>query len=981
MGIVYEAEQNEPRRRVALKVIRPGMMSGSLLRRFRHEAQMLGKLQHPGIAQIYEAGTADQGEGGQPYFAMELVSGRALLEYAEAHRLGTRQRLELMARICDAVHHAHLNGVIHRDLKPVNILVVDEGTEARRHEGTKGARGAPGFAQPKILDFGIARAIEADIQTLTVRTDVGQLLGTIAYMSPEQAAGDPAQLDIRSDVYALGVIAYELLSGRPPYNVHGKLMHEAVRVIREDEPSRLSAISRVFRGDVETVIAKALEKEKDRRYQSAAEFALDIRRYLSEQPIAARPASRLYQLRKFARRNKGIVTGVIVAFLALTVGTLVSIRQAVVARAAAVEAKKQAYHACLVAASSALRYHEVTDARRHLEDAPPEFRGWEWDHLGSRLDDSLLQLETRRTPMCMAVSPDGSIAAACASSGLISTWHVPDMTPIASYKLAGSVPQRRIAMMIFSADGRELRADAARGSTRLDAQTLQLIAHDDVPADARSDDGRLAAVIEDHETDRLVITELATGRELFGMDCRDAFNSVIRFAPDDKRVAICLRSQGGLTMHRTEDGEVLCRRPDLDGLSDLMFTADGSRAAVASMIGAAGVIDCQTGRDLVALNGHAASVNAIAFSPDESLIATASGDRTVRLWRAVDGSPIAIMHGNQTNVVDMHFAADGTRLMTASADGTIRWWDATITSDPFVLPAPGTIYGIAFSPDGSRLAAACLSGERPLRIWDVGSGKEILATGEGYLSAIAFNHDGTQIAVGRSGTALTSIFESTGSEITTLPGHWWRTTWVAFNRDGNQLLSLGNGGKLLVHDIATRKVLQGKRFPDETAGEGCRAAISPDGTLIAIVSGRDTHLLDLKTLNEIAVLQGHDGTIHALAFSPDGKRLVCGSTDHMLVVWDIARRQQIATLAGHSDEVFAVVFSPDGKRILSGGRDRVIRVWNADTYEELTQLHGHTSFIYCLAFSPDGRTLSSGGGDDTVRLWGVRAHREQLPVK
>ena len=301
MGTVFLAEQDKPTRLVALKIIRAGVASANLLRRFDHEAQVLGRLQHPGIAQIYEAGTADTGEGAQPYFVMEYVRGRSLMDYAQASHLGTRQRLDLLAKICDAVQHAHQKGIIHRDLKPANILVTEEG-------------------QPKILDFGVARATDADIQATTIQTDVGQLVGTIPYMSPEQAGGDVTELDTRSDVYALGVLGYELLAGRLPYDLSKKMIHEAVRVIREDDPTPLSSIDRVFRGDVETIIAKALQKERIQRYQNASDLGSDIRRYLSDQPIVARPASVGYQLRKFAKRNKALVAGVAAVFIVLSGG-------------------------------------------------------------------------------------------------------------------------------------------------------------------------------------------------------------------------------------------------------------------------------------------------------------------------------------------------------------------------------------------------------------------------------------------------------------------------------------------------------------------------------------------------------------------------------------------------------------------------------------------------------------------------------------
>ena len=307
MGVVYEAEQEHPRRTVALKLIKSGLTDPKIIRRFEHELLALGRLQHPGIAQIYEAGTAETGFGPQPYFAMEFIRGQPLLEYADAHQLNTRQRLSLIAKVCDAVHHAHQRGIIHRDLKPGNILVDETG-------------------QPKILDFGVARATDSDAR-MTHQTDLGQIVGTLAYMSPEQVLADPLELDTRSDVYALGVVLYQLLAGRLPYNVSTRLP-EAVRTIQEEEPTPLSTISGAYRGDIETIVGKALEKDKTRRYSSAAELAADIRRYLHDEPIMARPASTIYQLQKFARRHKALVLGIAAVFIVLIAGIIVSTREA-----------------------------------------------------------------------------------------------------------------------------------------------------------------------------------------------------------------------------------------------------------------------------------------------------------------------------------------------------------------------------------------------------------------------------------------------------------------------------------------------------------------------------------------------------------------------------------------------------------------------------------------------------------------------------
>jgi tetratricopeptide (TPR) repeat protein/tRNA A-37 threonylcarbamoyl transferase component Bud32 len=318
MGTVYEATQENPRRVVAVKVMKHGIASRSAMRRFEYEAQLLARLRHPGIAQIYEAGTHDDGSGPVPYFAMEYIpAARPITAFAQEKKLGTRARLELLAKVCDAVHHGHQKGIIHRDLKPGNILVDSAG-------------------EVKIIDFGVARGTDSDLAVTTLQTDIGQLIGTLQYMSPEQCAADPHDIDVRSDVYALGVVLYELLSGKLPYDVRGQggmgiLPVNAIRVIREQEPSRLSTTigwdgrpARHLRGDVETIVSKALEKDRERRYQSAVELAQDIRRYLAGEAIVARPPSIVYQLRIFARRHRALLLATAIVFTVLLGATVTS---------------------------------------------------------------------------------------------------------------------------------------------------------------------------------------------------------------------------------------------------------------------------------------------------------------------------------------------------------------------------------------------------------------------------------------------------------------------------------------------------------------------------------------------------------------------------------------------------------------------------------------------------------------------------------
>jgi serine/threonine protein kinase len=307
MGTVVLARQESPSRDVAIKIMNPGVVSRKALRRFEFEAQTLGRLQHHAIAQVYEAGTFNDGSGVRPYFAMEYVANaKELGDYVQDNQLDTTQRLKLFRSFCEGVEYGHRRGVIHRDLKPANILVDTEG-------------------HPKIIDFGVARSTESDSVSATLVTEAGQLIGTLQYMSPEQVELDPGELDTRSDVYALGVILYQLLVDKLPYDLTGTSLTRAGHLIKELPPDRLSEINANLKGDLETICLKALEKDRDQRYQSVNDLAEDIRRYLADEPIMARPPTRAEQFKRLVRKNKAAAVATCVVATALIAATTISI--------------------------------------------------------------------------------------------------------------------------------------------------------------------------------------------------------------------------------------------------------------------------------------------------------------------------------------------------------------------------------------------------------------------------------------------------------------------------------------------------------------------------------------------------------------------------------------------------------------------------------------------------------------------------------
>ncbi len=903
MGVVYEAWQREPRRRVAIKVIRPGMVTRGLLQRFRHEAQVLAQLEHPGIARIYETGTDDRGQGGQPFFAMELVRGRQLLDYAQAEGLGTRERLGLVAKVCDALHHAHQKGVIHRDLKPANIVIDESG-------------------QPKVLDFGVARASDADIQTVTLHTGVGQLVGTVPYMSPEQASGDPAKIDIRSDVYSIGVIAFELLTGRLPYQVQGKMIHEAVRVIREQEPSRLSSIDRSLRGDVETIVAKALAKEPDRRYQSAAELSADIRRFLADEPVVARPASSFYQIRKFARRNRALVGGIFATVIVSIAGAAVAGRYAVIAHrnAGTVALKEQAsrrqsYVANLAAAEAALRDGEYRSARRYLDDAPAEHRGWEWRHLASRLHQHIGEWATDgpvvQSPVLDAA---GLRLYAVLEGNRIGAWDTATGAFLGSAAPAVDEPRE------LTLDGPAGRYAAITGDGGLvigDLASGEIIERPSLPRPAEQ-------ILAWHPSgDPMAIT---IGRRTWVVQDGAARTLDVNwtrgaFLGDGDRFACGYRSA---TLHEAISGALLAERDLDDQVTVLKAARDSSSIVVGGIWRNVVRLDAGTLEVTRRYLGHLDRINDLALPTGGGLVST-STDGTLRVWDDAEG--------RATAVYDAHSAAaycaalpDGRVL---SLGERILEFDPRGPSEGVLRAHQSFVYYVTFSPDGSRLASTGWQ-EDVVHVWDP-------------LKATLI----TSLPAARTTTHL-------GSDMDAVPS-------VAFSSDGRRIVT-GTRPATENRDIATGA---GLAVPDIAASEE-RFLATVGRTASVRVTATSVYGADGRTSGDLP-FEIEPGCT-ARSFSPDGTRFAACFTDKV-EIYGLAAGRNLGTLHGHSGKVYCAEFSPDGTRIATGGNDATVRIWDARTFEQLVVLSGHEQYVKTLAWSPDGRMLASGSGDFTVRVW------------
>jgi WD40 repeat protein/serine/threonine protein kinase len=988
-GIVYMAEQKEPiRRRVALKIIKLGMDTREVIARFEAERQALALMDHPNIARVLDAGAT---QAGRPYFVMELVHGVSIAEFCDRNRLPARERLQLFVAVCQAVQHAHQKGVLHRDLKPSNILVT-------LHDGKP---------VPKVIDFGVAKALNQELTEKTLFTAFGHMVGTPQYMSPEQAEMSGLDVDTRSDIYSLGVVLYELLTGTTP--LEAKQLRQAAfvemqRLIREEEaprPSqrlstlgeRLSVVAkdrqceptqlqRLLRGELDWIVLKALEKDRTRRYETANSLARDLQHYLADEPVEACPPTVGYRVRKFARKNKKLLATAVAFAALLLLGVAGSLWQAVRATQAEARANDNEQRANDSAAKARENEQEAIQKREEAQT------------LAGKLKTSLEQL--RRTTYIaefnLAVNAwdDARVPAAIhllkkqipkpGEKDLRSfEWYYLDHL-CRSQALLNLRVKGNITEMAYSSDGKQLII--VRGGTYMSGQGKE-------------------KKIRDYP--EVQIQHAETGKEIKAFKLTGAGNTVF-LSPDATRVA------GADALHTrvwdVQTGTLIKALPSgasgIPVYGRVVFSEDGEILATlpGSDVKLWGVQDGK----LLGMLKDDSNFSTGAFSPDGKIFATAGTriekkdnkeffdiDSELKLWNVKSAQEIRHLKGHVGQIRQLIFSPNGKRLAVMVWKGDVFLWDTETGKllDPLREPSGG-FTAVSFSLDSSRIAAAGGAPGTPcINVWDAHSG-HLTAVFHGHtgqnITQLRFTPDSLHVVSGSDDQTLRLWDLEKNLEVRTLKGHTQRISGIAISPDGTRLASgtSFNFGEVKIWDLVKREkkvTLEGS----QSFGRTTSAVFSRDLRHIAGMSGpKLLKVWDAQTGKPLFTLEGHTRFVTCVAFSWDAKYVASGdgqafsfpgatTTEPGVVkVWNAATGKLIFSCAERNSGVLNVTFSQDRKLLAAAYRDGTIRVYDTLKGEEISAFQGNVAVWQIgVAFSPDGKHLAGGG-----KVWDIETGKE-----
>jgi len=1058
MGIVYEAEQISLRRRVALKVLPfAAALDARQIQRFQVEAQAAACLHHPHIVPVHGVGC----ERGVHYYAMQLIDGQSLAAViGELRRLdgldtgdgpnpdpipiststlanrllcghaserpdgvGTRSpalrvaavrnaaesptprtgrgrsagtsshtrdhvraaaRLGLEAAL--ALDHAHAQGILHRDIKPGNLMLDAAG-------------------RLWITDFGLAQVRGDDRLTLS-----GDVLGTLRYMSPEQALGRRVVIDGRTDIYSLGVTLYELLTLRPA--VDGRDRAEVLRRIAEHEPAPLRRLNPAVPRDLETIVTKAMDKDPVGRYATAGDLVMDLRRFLEDRPIRARRVYAAERFLRWCKRNPVVAALVAAVFVLLAaVAGVASVgyvqtkralngegKQRAAAEAAEQEMRRQWYAASINLMQLAWDTGQVSRLRALLAQAEayPE-RGFEWSYWQRlcHLEQHTL-IGHRDQVTSVSWSPDGTRLATGSKDGTAKVWEAASGRELLTLKghagevgaVSGSANDPRYAMSVsWSPDGTRL-ATGSWDSTAAKVweaaggrELLTLEGHaGGVSSVSWSPDGTRLATGSGDGTAK--VWDASSGRELLTLKGQTGEDASVSWSPDGTRLATGGMDDGTAKVWDAAGGrELLTVKGHTNVVRSVSWSPDGQRLATGGSDGTAKVWDAASGRELLTLKGHVRSIGSVSWSPDGTRLATGSADSTAKVWDAVGGGELLTLKGHTGWVVSVSWSPNGTRLATGSYDGTAKVWEGAGGRELLTLKGhAGGVSSVSWSPDGTRLATA--GWDRTAKVWDAAGGRELLAL-KGHtkeIPSVSWSPDGTRLATGSyDGTA--KVWEAAGGrELLTLKGHAAEVWSVSWSPDATRLATASGDGTAKVWEAAggrellTLKGHTGNVRSVSGSANDLRQAMSvswsPDGTRLATGSWDGTaKVWEAAGGRELLTLKGHTNVVRFVSWSPDGQRLATGSDDGTAKVWEAAGGRELLTLKGHTGWVPSVSWSPDGQRLATGSYDGTAKVWEAAGGRELLTLKGHAGNIRSVAWSPDGQRLATGSYDGTAKVW------------